>query len=80
MLALLCRIFQPFSAKGNDVMNRPQIPSETSSHRRANTQGLMTPHEVVVHVKQRNHGNVVIELFTECVRQSSKSVSYSFAY
>ena len=47
--------------------------TETSFHRRSNTQGLMDPREVVVHVKQRNHRDVVLKLFAERVRQASEA-------
>ena len=44
----------------------------TSFHRRSNAQGLVNPCEVIVHVKQRNHGDVVVQLLTEGVRQASE--------
>src|ERR1035441_6159126 len=47
--------------------------TNTSFHCRGNTERLMDAHEVVVHMKQRDHSDVVIELLTEGVRQPSET-------
>src|ERR1039457_2025426 len=47
--------------------------TDTRFHSWSNPKGLMNPAEVVVHVKQGDHGNVVVELLTEGVRQSSEA-------
>ena len=41
-------------------------------HRRSNAQGLMNTPKVVVHVKQRNHRDVIVQLLAEGIRQASK--------
>jgi hypothetical protein len=41
-------------------------------HRRSNTQGLMHTPKVVVHVKQRNRGDVVVQLLAERIGQSGE--------
>src|SRR6266567_1317713 len=47
--------------------------TDSRFHRRSNAQGLMNPREVVVHVKQGDHSDVILNLLTEGVRQSCKS-------
>lgn len=47
--------------------------TDASFHRRSDPQGLMNPAKVVVHVKQSNHGGVVLKLLAEGVRQASES-------
>src|SRR5258708_8967535 len=47
--------------------------TDTRFHRRSNTKCLMHAREIVVHVEQRNHRNVVFNLLTECVSESCKS-------
>src|SRR5260370_34413904 len=42
-------------------------------HRRSNPQGLMNPRKVVVHVKQGDHRNVVLDLLTEGIRQPGEA-------
>lgn len=54
-------------------MNRPHMLTDASFHRRGNAQGLMNPCEVIVHVKQGNHGDVILNLLTEGVRQAGES-------
>src|SRR5712691_2438017 len=41
-------------------------------HRRSDTESLMDSRKVVVHVKQRDHGDVIGEFLAERVRQASK--------
>lgn len=47
--------------------------TQTSFHRRSDPQGLVNPRKVVVHMKQRDHSDVVLKLFAECVRQASEA-------
>jgi len=47
--------------------------TETSFHRRGKAQGLMNAPKVMVHVKQRNHRNVIVQLLAERIRQASKA-------
>lgn len=47
--------------------------TDTSFHRRSNPQGLMDPREIVMHVEQRNHVDVVVDLLAEGVREASKA-------
>src|ERR1039458_8660343 len=42
-------------------------------HRRSNSQGLMNPSEVVVHVKQGDHCDMIFEFLAEGVSQASKA-------
>src|ERR1022692_1094040 len=46
--------------------------TNASLHRRSNPQRLVNPAEVVVHMKQRQHSDVIFELLTEGVRQPGK--------
>lgn len=46
--------------------------ADSSFHRRSNSQGLMDPRKIVVHVKERNHRHVVVDRFGERVRQPGK--------
>ena len=41
-------------------------------HRRGDTQGLVDSHEVVVHMKQRNHRDMIFQLLAERVRKTRK--------
>ena len=42
-------------------------------HRRRHAERLMHAPKVIVHMKQRDHGNVIVEFFTESVRQASEA-------
>ena len=42
-------------------------------HRRSNSQGLMNPREVVVHVEQGDHCDMVLNLLTEGIRKPGKA-------
>src|ERR1039458_6953458 len=42
-------------------------------HRRGNAQSLMDAAEVVVHMKQRQHSDVIFKFLTESIRQSSET-------
>lgn len=42
-------------------------------HRPSNPQGLVNPCKVVVHVKQRNHRHVVLNLLAESIRKSREA-------
>src|ERR1035438_7786805 len=57
----------------NDLLNRPHMPTDACFHRRSNPEGLMNPAEVVVHVKQSDHRDVVLDLLREGVRQPRKA-------
>ena len=59
-------------AECRDLLNRPHMRTEPRFHRRSNAQGLMHATEVVVHMKQREHSDVIIELLAEGVRQPSE--------
>ena len=54
-------------------MNRPNVLTNARFHRRSNAQGLRNPAEVVVHVEQRYHRDVILKLLTEGIRQSGKA-------
>src|ERR1017187_556284 len=47
--------------------------TDASFHRRGDAQRLMHTREIVAHVKQRNHRDVVVQLFAERIRQASKA-------
>lgn len=46
--------------------------TQASFHRRGDTKRLMHAGEVVMHMEQRNHVNMVVDLFRERIGQSSK--------
>src|ERR1017187_2844464 len=52
-----------------NVRNRPRTLADPRFHRGSNTQGLMDADEVVVHMEQRQHSDMVFELLTEGIRQ-----------
>ncbi|SRR5258708_6900980 len=47
--------------------------TDTRFHRRSNPQGLMNPRKVIVHVKQGDHRNMVLDLLSEGIRQASEA-------
>ena len=47
--------------------------ANTRFHRRSNPQGLVHPREVMVHVVQRDHGDVVFQLFRERISQAREA-------
>ena len=47
--------------------------TDTRFHRRSNPQGLMNPHEVVPHVENRQHVNVILKLLAKGISQSRKA-------
>jgi len=47
--------------------------TQPSFHRRGNAQGLVNAPKVVMHVKQRDHRDVILKLLTEGVRQPSEA-------
>ena len=54
-------------------MNGPRMITDASFHRRSDAQGLVNANEIVVHMKQRQHSDVIFELLTEGVRQPGES-------
>src|SRR4051794_16966215 len=54
-------------------MNRPNMLTKTSRHRRGNSQGLMNPREVMVNVKECDGRNMVLNLFAEGIGQASEA-------
>ena len=54
-------------------MDRPNMLTDARFHRRSDAQGLVNPHEVVVHMEQRDHGNVIIELLAKGIRQAREA-------
>src|ERR1017187_6111543 len=54
-------------------MNRPHMIADASLHRRGHPEGLYAPIEVVVHMKQRDHGNVISEFLAKGIRQARKA-------
>src|ERR1022692_2292406 len=48
---------------------RPRMRTNPRFHRRSNAQGLMNAAKVVMHMKQRQHSDVIVELLAEGVRQ-----------
>src|ERR1035441_7093831 len=54
-------------------MNRPNMLTDTSFHRRSDSQGLVNPREVVVHMEQGNHSDVIVELLAERISQPSEA-------
>ena len=59
--------------EGYDFLNRPHMKTDASFHRRSNPKCLVYPAEVVVHMKQSYHRDVVVELLTEGIRQSGEA-------
>jgi hypothetical protein len=47
--------------------------TKTSGHGRSNPQGLMYSREVMMHVVQREHSDMVVQLFAKGVRQASEA-------
>ena len=47
--------------------------TDSSFHRRSNSQGLMNPAEIVVHVEQSYRVNMIVDLLAESVCQSRES-------
>ena len=47
--------------------------TDSSLHCRSYSQGLVNPCKVVVHMKQSDHRNVVVQLLAECVSQASEA-------
>jgi len=58
--------------KHNDLFDRPYMLTDPRFHSRSDPQGLMHTHEIVVHVKQSNRVNQVINLLAERVGQTSE--------
>src|ERR1035437_9462104 len=54
-------------------MNRPRMLTDTRFHRRSNPEGLVNPAKVVVHVKQSDHCDVVLDLLAEGVCQPGEA-------
>src|ERR1039457_2943948 len=50
-------------------MNRPRLTGYTRFHRRRNAQGRVDAAKVIVHMKQRQHSDMIFKLLTEGVRQ-----------
>ncbi len=59
--------------QSNNFGNGPHMRPQASFHRRSNTERLMDAGEIVVRVEQRDHGDVIVKLLTEGVRQARKS-------
>ena len=47
--------------------------TQASFHCRGDAQGLMNAAKVVVHVEQRNHGDVIVQLLAERARQAREA-------
>ena len=54
-------------------MNRQRMITDTRFHRRRNPQGLMNAAEIVVHMKQSQHSDVIFELLTEGIGQPGEA-------
>jgi hypothetical protein len=54
------------------VSNRPHMRTQPRFHRRGDQQGLMNPREVVPHVEDRQHVNVVVDLLAKSIGQPGK--------
>ena len=52
-----------------NVRNRPRTLTDPRFHRRGNAQGLVDANEVVVHMEQSQHSDVIFQLLAEGVRQ-----------
>src|SRR5882757_2801257 len=57
----------------HDLLNRPYMLTDTGFHRRGNSKRLMYSREVVVHVKQSDHRDVVFDLLAERIRQPGEA-------
>jgi hypothetical protein len=57
----------------DNLTNRPHMRTQSRLHRRGNPQGLVNPSEVVVHVEQGEHRDVVLDLLREGVGQAGKA-------
>jgi hypothetical protein len=53
-------------------MNRPHVLTDARFHRSSDRQSLMNPSEVVVHMKQRHPGDMIIEVRAEGVSKPGK--------
>jgi hypothetical protein len=58
--------------KCSDLSNRPSMISHARFHRRRHAQGLVDADEVVVHMKQRQHSDVIFEFLTKGISQPSE--------
>src|ERR1022692_622024 len=52
-----------------NVRNRPRTLTDPRFHRRGNAQGLVDANEVVVHMEQSQHSDVIFQFLAEGVRQ-----------
>jgi hypothetical protein len=59
--------------KRNNILNRPQAPSNARRHCRSDPQALMNPANVVVHVEQRYSVHMVLDFLAEGVGESGKA-------
>jgi hypothetical protein len=57
----------------HNLLNRPDMRTQSGFHRRSDPQCLVNPRKVIVHMKQRDHRDVVLNLLDECISQSSES-------
>src|SRR5690242_6578690 len=60
-------------SKQYDFLNRPHMRTQASFHRRSNPKRLMHADEVVVHMKQGDHCDVVLNLLAEGIRQTGEA-------
>lgn len=58
--------------QGHDIGQRPRLGRNASGNRRSRFQGLVDAHEIVVHIEQRHHVNVVLDLFREGVGEAGE--------
>ena len=61
------------TSKCHYFVNRPHMLADARFHSWSDSQGLMKPYEVVVHMEQRDHGDVMIQLLAERIRQAREA-------
>lgn len=59
--------------KTDYLPNRPHMTTQSSFQRRSDPQRLMHAPKVVVHVEERNHRDVIVQLLAERVREAREA-------
>src|SRR5213078_52280 len=67
-----CDLFGSLS-QGHDLSDRPHMLTDTRFHRGSDSQGLMNPGKVVIHVIERNRMTVILNRFAEGVREPGEA-------
>ncbi len=56
-------------SKIDNLCNGPYMLTNPRFHGRSNSESLMNAHEVIPHIEEGDHMDVILNLLTECVVQ-----------